>query len=304
MTAGVVRLGQGACINAAYPPMTRSIADYVALAVISKVSWDAPDDDELSNIFGRHRPTARDFSGDLSAFKDYAEERCGFPITDQLLHEAIRSLADCGLLRITDDNFSGTFVKIKANEFANFISLAQEQIEDAKRNGDESGLIERASDYPRGAAYISHELYEDYHELGDHWLKRALLGLQKHYSENGVLPNNVSSSFVESSAPASDRIVTFSDNQISDLEDKTSEIISAISAQNQIDGSPGLREILIGQLKAGRELIRAGSFKLYVLEVTLIQSLTFLAQRYEKETIGALAAALLSALLKHIGIDG
>lgn len=109
---------------------------------------------------------------------------------------------------------------------------------------------------------------------------------------------------VDAVAPASDRVVTFSDNEISDFDIKTSEIISAVSAQNQIDGSPGLREILLGQLKAGRELIRAGSFKLYVLEVTLVQSLTFLAQRYEKEAIGALAAALLTTLLKHIGIDG
>ena len=105
-------------------------------------------------------------------------------------------------------------------------------------------------------------------------------------------------------APASDRIVNFNDNQISDLDEQTTRVIEAVSTQNQIDDEPGLREVILGQLKAGRELIRAGSFRIFVLEATLIQSLTFLVKRYEKEAIGALAAALLGALLKHIGIDG
>ncbi len=105
-------------------------------------------------------------------------------------------------------------------------------------------------------------------------------------------------------APASDRIVNFNDNQISDLDEQTTRVIEAVSTQNQIDDEPGLREVILGQLKAGRELIRAGSFRIFFLEATLIQSLTFLVKRYEKEAIGALAAALLGALLKHIGIDG
>lgn len=104
-------------------------------------------------------------------------------------------------------------------------------------------------------------------------------------------------------APASDRIVTFSDNQISELSDQADLVIAEISAQNQIDNSPGLRELLLGQLRAGRELIRAGSFKLYLMELTLLDTLRFLARRYEHEAIGGLAAALITALMKHMGID-
>ncbi|VXD05304.1 conserved hypothetical protein [Sphingomonas sp. T1] len=104
-------------------------------------------------------------------------------------------------------------------------------------------------------------------------------------------------------APASGRIVTFSDNQMSELDKQTSEVIDAVAAQNQIGGVAGLRELILGQLKAGRELIRAGSFRVYFLQLTLIQSLQYLVARYEKEVVGGLAAALIAALMKQIGID-
>ena len=102
--------------------------------------------------------------------------------------------------------------------------------------------------------------------------------------------------------PASDRTVSLNHNEISEFDERTSEIIDSVEKFNQIDEIPGFRELIVGQLKAGRELIQAGSFKLYVLQVTLIDSLMFLAKRYEKETIGALASALLTALLAHFGI--
>lgn len=249
--------GGGRALSSVRPPMTRSIADYVALAVISKVSWDEVEDDGLSNIFGRHRPTVKDFSGDLQEFKDYAEQRCGFPLTEQLAQEVIRSLAECGLLRITDDNFSGTFVKIKANEFENFVSVAQEQIQDAKRNGDESGLTERASDYPRGSAFLKHVLYEDYHELGDQWLRRALVGLRKHFDERGVLPEYGDSSLVDvASVPASDRLVAIDHNsreftEVVELTDAASE---SIRSSNSIDEDK--RSWIRDHISAGIALIK------------------------------------------------
>lgn len=130
-----------------------------------------------------------------------------------------------------------------------------------------------------------------YRDAFDNYIRREVIG-----EEYGAGPES-------SSAPASDRIVTFSDNQITDIEAQTDEVIKAVASQNQIDDNPGLREIILGQLKAGRELIRAGSFRLHVIEITLIETLNFLVKRYEREVIGGLAAALITALVKHIGID-
>lgn len=103
-------------------------------------------------------------------------------------------------------------------------------------------------------------------------------------------------------APGSNRIVKFSDNQITELEKETTAVIEAVEFQNQIEQTPGFRELIIGQLRAGRELILAGSVRLYLLELTLLETLKFLAKRYEKEAIGALAATLMAALAKHIGV--
>lgn len=101
--------------------------------------------------------------------------------------------------------------------------------------------------------------------------------------------------------PGADRFVTLSHNQVSELDKDATTLIDAVEDLNSIDGDTGVRAIVIGGLKAGRELIRAGAFKLYALEVTLIEALKFLAKRYEREVIGALAGTLLSALASHLG---
>jgi len=104
--------------------------------------------------------------------------------------------------------------------------------------------------------------------------------------------------------PASDRVVSIGHNYATEFDRQTSLLIEQVASLNGIDEGSNLREVVIGQLKAGRELIRAGSFKLYLLQITLIDTLLMLAKRYEKEAIGGLAGALASALIKHFGIEG
>jgi hypothetical protein len=140
--------------------------------------------------------------------------------------------------------------------------------------------------------------------LGDFALNIALSRLAQ---EQGWQPHDNSLPLYEFNpsvqALASDRVVLFSDNQRNDFEGLASEVIDAVSAQNHVSDESGIRELIIGQLKAGRELIRAGCTRLYLLELTLIQTLRFLVKRYEREAIAGLAAALITALVKHIGID-
>ncbi|SNS58501.1 hypothetical protein SAMN06295955_102173 [Sphingopyxis indica] len=100
---------------------------------------------------------------------------------------------------------------------------------------------------------------------------------------------------------ASDRVVQFSHNQVESLSKKSTEIIDLVSKENSIDQTPGLREQILGQLKAGRELIRAGCARVYLLQLALVETLTFLAKRYEKEAIGALASQLVAELIKIFG---
>lgn len=105
-------------------------------------------------------------------------------------------------------------------------------------------------------------------------------------------------------ALASNRIVNFNHNQITELDQQTTQVIEAVEKQNDIGGVAGLRELLLGQLRAGRELVRVGTVRAYLLQLTLLESLRYLASRYEKEVIGGLAATLLAALAKHLGVGG
>ncbi|MEL7728532.1 hypothetical protein AAG612_03240 [Citromicrobium bathyomarinum] len=103
-------------------------------------------------------------------------------------------------------------------------------------------------------------------------------------------------------APASDRIVRLDHNQISELDDEIKTLVDEVESLNSIDGPDGFRNLIVGQLKAGRALIDEGVFRLYSIQVTLVNALTFLAKRYENELIGSLATSLLTALAIHLGI--
>jgi len=105
--------------------------------------------------------------------------------------------------------------------------------------------------------------------------------------------------------PASDRIVTLAHNQTKEIEGPLEELVLALEADNGIPDRPGLKERLLGQVRAGRELIRVGTFKSYVLYVTLLSALNSLVEKYKGHAIGAVAATLVELLIKHVfGAEG
>jgi hypothetical protein len=102
-----------------------------------------------------------------------------------------------------------------------------------------------------------------------------------------------------SGVPASDRIVTLGHNQISETDASISEIVDALEEDNGNPHNPGLRERILGQIKAGRELIRAGEFRAYLLYEVLVRALGELVEKYGNPTIAALANALLGAIVSQ-----
>lgn len=100
--------------------------------------------------------------------------------------------------------------------------------------------------------------------------------------------------------PAADRIVSLSHNQLSESDKLVSELTIELEKDNGDPDQPGLRERLIGEIKAGRELIRAGEFRAYLLYETLFRALSELIKRYKNPTIVALAEALLGAIVSQI----
>ncbi len=102
--------------------------------------------------------------------------------------------------------------------------------------------------------------------------------------------------------PASDRIVSLLHNQQQEIESPIEEVLELLEPENSISGEDGLRELVIGRLKAGRELIRAGIFSIRSLELTLVVGLKMLVERYGGAAIALAASKLLDLLLKQYGI--
>ncbi|MEM7690652.1 MAG: hypothetical protein AAF291_16685 [Pseudomonadota bacterium] len=207
----------------------------------------------------------------------------GFDVSDILGTEAICErlfvqMLEGGALDYQDRPIVGKYVKFDRGFYGNF----------------------------RKTALDSNEIYNSFKEIGERFFEDAFdairddpdLGSEPFNNDNGGGGDESTTSI-----PASDRLVTVSHNQSEELEKEIDKVLCEVEAFNSVDGEDGLREAVIGQLKAGRELIRAGWFKVYTLEVTLLSALRFLAERYEKEAVGALAAGLIAALIKHFGLS-
>lgn len=100
--------------------------------------------------------------------------------------------------------------------------------------------------------------------------------------------------------PASDRIVTLNHNQQSQLDDTASGLISLVEKENGFEGDPIKRALILGQLKAGRELIRAQTFRAYLLYDTVLRALGYLIDKYGGAAIGVAAAKLLELLVEQV----
>ena len=144
--------------------------------------------------------------------------------------------------------------------------------------------------------------------LGEIALKRAL---QKIAGEDGLSP--LSEAEVADTSilvdeldatlvPASDRLVSLKHNEQSEIEGPLEEVLSLVEAENSIHGEEGLRELTLGRLRAGRELIKAGVFSLRSLHLTLIVGLQMLVEKYGNSAIGIVATKLLDLVLKQYGI--
>jgi hypothetical protein len=171
---------------------------------------------------------------------------------------------------------------------------------------DHAGYKGNVEEYADIKSHVTNQypILVTYAETGDAFAKDILEHIQNtpeedwdglRYDDLEAVETNIDQ------APAANRVVTFDDNQMSQFESATTAVIKAVEAQNHIADTPGIREIILGQLRAGRELILSGCVRIHILQMTLIDALSFLAKRYEKEAIGGLAAALISELFKHLG---
>ena len=99
---------------------------------------------------------------------------------------------------------------------------------------------------------------------------------------------------------ASERLVTLTHNQQLEIESAATTVIDELSKENSIDGDASLRDQMLGQLRAGRELIRAQFVKAWLLEQTVCSVLNSLVHRYGDKALGEVAKKLLDLLIDNV----
>lgn len=200
----------------------------------------------------------------------------GNPLEENEIEWLIRRLKDWGAVVAISDKYAGEILA-----FSDF-------------SGSIEGLRQRS------------KVVDDTYKIGHQWLANVLSSdrfrrdLEREFSAE---PAEVEAETVLDQlqeVPASDRMVRLDHNQITKTDAQTTELIEALESDNGDPSNPGMRERLIGQIRAGRELIRAGEFKAYLLYEVLVQALGELIEKYGNPTIKALAHALLGAVVSQI----
>ena len=104
--------------------------------------------------------------------------------------------------------------------------------------------------------------------------------------------------------PAADRMVSLSHNQFKEIDEPTGLFLDDLDRDNGIPDHPGLKDRLAGQIRAGRELLRAGEFQLDIFRATMLVGLGELKERYGDHAIGVSASALMTLILHILGLPG
>jgi hypothetical protein len=102
------------------------------------------------------------------------------------------------------------------------------------------------------------------------------------------------------SLPASDRIVTLGHNSIGELDGASTDLIDLVAAESDLVGDQNVRDQFLGQLKAGRELIREKTFSAYLLHQTVMSLLGRLIEKFKGQAIGEAAKVLFALLVEHV----
>jgi hypothetical protein len=122
--------------------------------------------------------------------------------------------------------------------------------------------------------------FSNYAEFGDEWLAKQTL------SQNGI--------------PASDRIVSRSDNQVAlnEVNGWLDNIIEILKTDNVIGDVLGVdRDLILSEANASKEMLKSSRFRLARLVQLLLPALKFLSEKFSGAAIGEAAKHLISLIV-------
>jgi hypothetical protein len=274
--------------------VTTKISAYVALALISEISFETKNHDMFEEIF-----SDRDFAGDFEELKHFSERKCGFIPKDEILLDAVSILSKCDLIRITDNKFSGTFLKIYADQFKTFMTRSTLEL---KKFSDRDNISLYQNDFPKAFFLISYPAFEEYFELGDKWLKKVLIGIKKNIDDPDYAKKYDHNDWdnLPGSIPASDRVVLRSDNlpKIEELERDLALLKENIRADNDEENKfGGNRDLVNLEIEIAEDIIAKPKFRMASLTGWLMPMLKFLVDKFVSGGIADAAKRLIAYLL-------
>lgn len=205
----------------------------------------------------------------------------GLQLDDKATDVLARRLEQLGFLTRVTDHYAGTYFVPLGGMIAilraNDIRKADPNSTLAKALSGGKSLFKRVFDNPAFWSDLAEQLNQ------------------------GALPSQPSSlAPVDSLVPASDRIVKLSHNQQAELESSSTELIGELGKENSVDGDADLKDRLLGQIRAARELIRAQSVRAYLLYEMVFSVLVSLVERYKGQAIGHAAKKLLDLFIESV----
>jgi hypothetical protein len=185
-------------------------------------------------------------------------------ITDgvNLSEQIFDDLAGAGLIAELKDPFAGSYFRYSADDYA------------SHRQATLSG-----SDISRISKLVGAPYFPD---VFNAYRSQALQG-----------ENEMPKGF---HAPATDRISSPDPATIAKIENALGHLIEVLEKDDSEIADAAARRRLVGQLKAGRELVLAGSFRCYLLYATALRGLGEMAARYQDQIVGVAARKLIDLL--------
>jgi hypothetical protein len=222
--------------------------------------------------------------GTIEDLKDAIEENYPTHLDDTRLAYLAKTLVRFGFIQLTNDQYAGDYITPSTGWGVSY------RLNKLREVSPDHGLLYALN----GGERLLNLAFQNPGFWGDLDAEIAA----------GPLESEVPESEQANAAPASDRFVSLTHNQFKEIEEPAGSLLDDLDQDNGIPDHPGLKERLAGQIRAGRELLRAGEFQLGVFRSTMLAGLEELKERYGDHAIGAAASALLTLILHILGLPG
>lgn len=227
----------------------------------------------LRNVSGALPTTREDFS-------QIVEDRYKWKITPETIDKIVRQLRAWGFATVIEDKYAGEMLR-----------LYRARTNDALEELNDSELKPLIANASTGGV----EWFVKVFSNKDFW----------HDLHNDPLPADTDKTQVEdadenSDVPASDRIVTRSDNRavVELIEADVRGLNDEISTSNEVGDALGEgRDVIVGELKAAETLLEQPAFRFARLFTLVMPALRFLAEKFAAGAIGEMAKRLINAIL-------